>query len=67
MATAGSDIPGPEGYGVPTGFDNLLAGERSEAAIVAGVLAGCNCLSSGPPLIMIAQGPAGDAVAMGAT
>ena len=65
LATAGSDIHGPEGYLAAKGFNNVLAEHRTEAAILAAVQAGRNYLSSGPTLILTATGPAGDAVAMG--
>jgi hypothetical protein len=66
MATAGSDIHGPEGYGTATGFNNVLAEDRTEAAILAAIRAGRNYLSSGPTLILTAKGATGDALLMGA-
>jgi hypothetical protein len=65
MATAGSDIHGPEGYGVATGFNNVEAAERTEAAILAAVRAGRNFLSSGPTLILSAEAASGEVVPMG--
>ncbi|MGL4238568.1 CehA/McbA family metallohydrolase [Tabrizicola sp.] len=65
MATAGSDIHGPEGYDVANGFNNVAAEDRTEAAILAAVRAGRNYLSSGPTLILSAETASGEAIPMG--
>jgi hypothetical protein len=65
VATAGSDIHGPEGCGVATGFNNVMAEDRTEGAILAAVQAGRNYLSSGPTLILTAAGMTDDAIPMG--
>jgi hypothetical protein len=65
MATAGSDIHGPEGYGVATGFNTVMAEDRTETAILAAVRAGRNYLSCGPTLILTATGMTDDAILMG--
>jgi hypothetical protein len=55
LATAGSDIHGPEGGTGPIGFNSVEAAELSEAGILSAVRAGRNYLSSGPRLILTAS------------
>lgn len=54
VATAGSDIHGPEGTSGPIGFNHVEAEALTEAAVLAAVAAGRNYLSSGPQLILTA-------------
>jgi hypothetical protein len=65
VATAGTDIHGPEGGDGPLGFNHVWAEALTETAVLAGVSAGRNYLSSGPLLILSAQGAGGEAIAMG--
>lgn len=65
VATAGSDIHGPEGADLATGFNHVHAAARSEAAILAAVALGRNYLSSGPELILTAQRKDGPPAPMG--
>ncbi len=72
LATAGSDIHGPEGGSGPIGFNTVEAAELTEAAILSAVHAGRNYLSSGPRLVLTATAggrtvPMGDAVDSKAT
>lgn len=62
VATAGSDIHGPEGGVGPIGFNHVEARSLTEADILSAVARGRNYLSSGPRLIL----GAGD-VPMGGT
>lgn len=64
-ATAGSDIHGEEGGRGPIGFNHVEATALSEPAIFLAVAAGRNYLSSGPRLILTAEGPEGTSFAMG--
>lgn len=52
VATAGSDIHGPEGGGGPVGFNHVEAEALTEAAILSAIAQGRNYLSSGPKLIL---------------
>lgn len=54
VATAGSDIHGPDGWSGPCGFNHVQADDLTEAAILAAVRLGRNYLSSGPKLILTA-------------
>jgi hypothetical protein len=65
VATAGTDIHGPEGGEGPLGLNHVWAEALTEAAILAAVSAGRNYLSSGPLLILSAQGAGGKVIAMG--
>ena len=65
VATAGTDIHGPEGGEGPLGFNHVWADALTETAILAAVEAGRNYLSSGPLLILSAQDADGNAIAMG--
>lgn len=65
LATAGSDIHGPEGGKGQVGFNHVEADSLTEAAILSAVALGRNYLSSGPRLILQARTPDGDLVAMG--
>jgi hypothetical protein len=65
--TAGSDIHGPEGSDLVTGFNHVLADGLTESALLAAVAAGRNYLSSGPRLVLSATGPDGTRVEMGGT
>lgn len=67
VASAGSDIHGPEGDGPGTGFNTVWAEELTEAAVLAAVRAGRNFLSSGPRLVLTASDAEGRAVPMGGT
>ena len=67
LATAGSDIHGPEGGKGLIGFNNVEADALTEAAILAAVKAGRNYLSSGPRLILTAVTQIGQTVPMGGT
>jgi hypothetical protein len=55
VATAGSDIHGPEGDHPMTGFNNVHAMALTEPAVLAAIAAGHNYLSSGPRLILTAD------------
>lgn len=66
LATAGSDIHGPEGGTGPIGFNHVDADALSETAVLAAIKAGRNYLSSGPRLILTAMA-GGESFAMGAT
>ena len=65
VATAGTDIHGPEGGEGALGFNHVWAEGLTEVDILAAVRAGRNYLSSGPLLILSAQGTDGTAIAMG--
>lgn len=68
VATAGSDIHGPEGGQGPIGFNHVEAETLTEAAILQAIALGRNYLSSGPRLILTAgEVPMGGTVAAGAT
>ena len=67
LATAGSDIHGPEGCRGQIGFNHVEAEGLSEAAILRAVAAGRNFLSSGPRLMLTAESPDGSKAAMGDT
>ena len=54
-ATGGSDIHGPDGAKVAYGFNRVWADAFSEEAILAGIRAGRNVITSGPILEMTAQ------------
>lgn len=64
VATAGSDIHGPEGGQGAIGFNHVEAEALTEAAILQAVALGRNYLSSGPRLILSSGGvPMGGTVA----
>ena len=65
VATAGTDIHGPEGGVGLIGFNNVWAEALTESAVLAAVKAGRNYLSSGPRLILSGQVPGGEPIAMG--
>jgi hypothetical protein len=65
VATAGTDIHGPEGGKGRLGFNHVRADELSEAAVLAAVKIGRNYLSSGPTLILTAKPAVGEVVPMG--
>jgi hypothetical protein len=52
VATAGSDIHGPEGDDDMTGFNTVHAEALTEPAVLAAIAAGHNYLSRGPRLIL---------------
>jgi hypothetical protein len=58
MATAGSDHHGQDDAGEAFGFNNVHAEDWSEGAILDAVKAGRNFLSSGPRLLLWAEGDA---------
>jgi len=66
VATAGSDIHGPEGDGAEAGFNHVQADALTEAAVLEAVRSGRNYLSSGPRLILTAETAAGT-IGMGGT
>ena len=65
VATAGTDIHGPEGGVGLIGFNNVWAEALTESAVLAAVKAGRNYLSSGPRLILSGQLLGGERIAMG--
>lgn len=67
LATAGSDIHGPEGGIGPIGFNHVEADHLTEPAILRAVASGRNFLSSGPRLILTAEAPDGALAGMGDT
>ena len=52
VMTGGSDVHGPHEATHAFGFNHVLAAERTQAAILAGVSAGHNYISSGPSLLL---------------
>jgi hypothetical protein len=65
VASAGTDIHGPEGGRGRLGFNHVYANALTEDAILAAVGMGRNYLSSGPRLILTAQKAGGEVVVMG--
>lgn len=69
VATAGSDIHGPEGDDALTGFNHVHAAALTEPDVLAAIAAGHNYLSCGPRLILTADNgriPMGGEAAAGA-
>ena len=68
VATAGTDIHGPNERDAAQGFNHVQASELSEGDILAAVAAGRNYLSSGPRLVATAAVPGqANPVVMGAS
>lgn len=65
VATAGTDIHGPDDAGRRHGFNLVRAAGLSEAAILAGIAAGRNILTAGPSLAVSATGADGAKAGVG--